>query len=90
MSQKLSRKRVREILPERPVDGHKGTFGHLFVIAGSRGFTGAAKLTCRAAGRSGVGLVTLGVPHTLSDVVGASLLETMSIGLAATDRATLA
>ncbi|MCH7960333.1 MAG: NAD(P)H-hydrate dehydratase [Candidatus Hydrogenedentes bacterium] len=90
MSHTLTRKRVRDVLPERPVDGHKGTFGHLFAIAGSRGFTGAAKLTCRAAGRSGVGLVTLGVPHTLSDVVGASLLETMSIGLAATDRATLA
>ncbi len=33
---------ARSLLPERPADAHKGTFGHLFVLAGSRGFSGAA------------------------------------------------
>lgn len=80
----LSRERIRALLPERPQQSHKGTFGHLFVLAGSRGFTGAAKLACEAAGRSGVGLVTLGIPQSLSDVFGASLREAMSVSLPGT------
>ncbi len=73
------------LLPPRPVDGHKGTFGHLFVLAGSRGFTGAARMVCEAACRSGVGLVTLGVPKPLADIFAASLRETMTLVLPATD-----
>ena len=75
---------ARSLLPERPHDGHKGTFGHLYAIAGSRGFTGAAKLLAEAACRSGVGLVTLGVPEPLGDVVASDLLETMTMLLPAT------
>lgn len=81
---------VRARIPERPEDGHKGAFGHLFVITGSRGFTGAAKLTVEAAGRSGVGLVTAGVPQSLGDVVAAMLVEGMTYLLPATDAETLA
>ena len=51
-AERLTEARIRALLPVRPVDGHKGTFGHLFVLAGSRGFMGASKLACRAAGRS--------------------------------------
>lgn len=51
------------LLPERPPHGHKGTFGHLLVIAGSRGKAGAASLAAVAALRSGCGLVTIGVPE---------------------------
>jgi NAD(P)H-hydrate epimerase len=75
---------ARSLLPERPADVHKGTFGHLFVLAGSRGFTGAAKLVCEAAMRSGVGLVTLGVPNPLADCMAAALTETMTLPLTAT------
>ena len=85
----LTREYLRAHLPERPEQGHKGSFGHLFVLAGSRGVTGAAKLACEAAGRSGVGLVTLGVPRTLGDAMAASLLETMSLPLPATDAESL-
>ena len=75
---------ARSLLPGRPPDGHKGTFGHLYAIAGSRGFTGAAKMVGEAACRSGVGLVTLGVPEPLGDVVASDLLETMTMLLPAT------
>lgn len=81
----LTRENIRGLLPPRPENGHKGTFGHLFVLAGSRGFTGAAKLVCRAAERSGVGLVTVGVPYPLGDIIAAALTETMSLRLPATD-----
>src|SRR5262249_35999225 len=45
--------------PERPATGHKGTFGTVVAVAGSRGFTGAAYLTATAAARAGAGLVRL-------------------------------
>lgn len=89
MPTELTQAYLRPFLPQRPADGHKGTFGHLFVLAGSRGFTGAAKLACEGAGRSGVGLVTLGIPYPLADIVEAALLETMSISLPATKEETL-
>lgn len=71
-------------MPARPPGGHKGTFGHLYAIAGSRGFTGAAKMLGEAAARSGVGLVTLGVPEPLGDVVASNMLEAMTMLLPAT------
>jgi len=80
---------ARELLPPRPQDAHKGTFGHLFVVAGSRGFTGAAKMTSEAAMRAGTGLVTCGIPVPLGDIVAASLLEVMTLMLPATNAETL-
>jgi NAD(P)H-hydrate epimerase len=56
---------VRRVLPARPLDAHKGTFGTALVIAGSVDYTGAALLAGRAAYRSGAGLVTLAVPKPL-------------------------
>ena len=70
--------------PPRPREGHKGTFGHVFVLAGSRGFTGAAKLASGGALRSGVGLVTVGVPEGLGDVMAVALTEAMSLVLPGT------
>ena len=55
-----------EIIPERWGNVHKGTFGHLFIVAGSPGKTGAAALAAQAALRSGTGLVTVGVPNELN------------------------
>ena len=89
MSAEINLDLVRSLLPERPAEGHKGTFGHVFIVAGSRGFTGAAKLACEGAARSGAGLVTVGVPRTLGDVVAASLLETMSLLLPCTEAESL-
>ena len=85
MERTITSEVAQRLIPQRPEDGHKGTFGHLFIVAGSRGFTGAVKLTCESAARSGVGLVTAGVPRHLGDVIGAALLEPMSYMLPATE-----
>jgi NAD(P)H-hydrate epimerase len=56
-------------LPVRPVDGHKGTFGRVLIIAGSRGMSGAACLAGQAALRGGAGLVFLAVPEGVLPIV---------------------
>lgn len=69
---------VRWLLPRRADDSHKGSYGHLLVMAGSRGKTGAAVLACRAAMRVGAGLVTLAAPRGLNDVLAGALVESMT------------
>jgi NAD(P)H-hydrate epimerase len=69
------------LLPERPPRGHKGSFGKLLVIAGSIDYAGAALLVCRAAGRAGVGLVTLAVPETLQPLFAAKVVEATTMAL---------
>lgn len=56
---------ARALLPARPRDGHKGTFGTALIAAGSIRYWGAPALAARGAFRSGVGLVTLAVPQRL-------------------------
>jgi hydroxyethylthiazole kinase-like uncharacterized protein yjeF len=56
---------VQGIIPSRPLDAHKGTFGTTLVVAGSVSFTGAALLAGKAAFRSGTGWVTMAVPEPL-------------------------
>lgn len=90
MYEDLSPEEIASFLPPRPEDGHKGTFGNLVCLAGSRGFTGAAKLVSMAALRSGVGLVTAAVPKPLSDVVAGSFLEPMTLALESTENDTVA
>lgn len=58
-------------LPRRPRDGHKGTFGKVLVVAGSRGMSGAAVLCGMAALRGGAGLVQVATPANVQDVVAA-------------------
>jgi len=60
------------VLPARKRDSHKGDFGHLLIIAGSEGYTGAPVLCAHAAARSGVGLVTLAVPRNIYPIVAAN------------------
>lgn len=62
-------------------DSHKGDFGQLFIIAGSVGMTGAAGLAGQSAIRSGAGLVTVGVPESLNDVLEVKLTEAMTLPL---------
>jgi ADP-dependent NAD(P)H-hydrate dehydratase / NAD(P)H-hydrate epimerase len=69
------------LLPERSARGHKGSFGKLLVIAGSLDYAGAALLVCRAAGRTGVGLVTLAVPETLQPLFAAKVIEATTMAL---------
>ncbi len=66
------------LVPEREPDSHKGSYGHLLVMAGSRGKTGAAILACRAAMRVGAGLVTLAAARSLNDIFAGALVEVMT------------
>jgi NAD(P)H-hydrate epimerase len=65
-------------LPERPAAGHKGSFGHALLVAGSEGKTGAAALAARGAARSGAGLVTIACPAGLNDVLELLCTEAMT------------
>jgi len=69
---------VRTVLPLRAPFAHKGGFGHLLVVAGSPGMTGAAALASMAALRSGCGLVTLAAPRSLNDIMETKLTEVMT------------
>jgi ADP-dependent NAD(P)H-hydrate dehydratase / NAD(P)H-hydrate epimerase len=75
---------VRSHFPPRKPDAHKGTFGHLLVIAGSLGKTGAAGLAGGAALRSGVGLCTIATPISQQPVVAMLGREYMTEPLAET------
>lgn len=66
-------------LPGRPIDGHKGTFGSLLVLAGSVGMSGAAYLTIQTALRSGCGMVLAGLPGRVADLLEAELVEAIKI-----------
>ena len=66
---------VRDVLPKRPLDAHKGTFGTALIVAGSRSYTGAALLAGEAAYRTGAGLVTVGIPESLHAALAGHLPE---------------
>jgi NAD(P)H-hydrate epimerase len=81
---------VRRCFPPREADAHKGRFGHLLIVAGSLGKTGAAVLAGRAALRSGVGLCTIAVPASQQPIVAAHAPEYMTEALPETAAGTLA
>ncbi|MGQ9776950.1 MAG: NAD(P)H-hydrate dehydratase [Thermodesulfobacteriota bacterium] len=73
----------------RRLDTHKGDYGHLLVIAGSVGKTGAAAMACEAALRMGAGLVTLAIPKSLNPIMEMKLTEVMTEPLPETQKQTL-
>ena len=77
----VERADVARLFPDRPREAHKGTYGHLLVVGGSRGKTGAAALAARAAMRTGAGLVTVGTAASQQPIVAGLLLESMTEAL---------
>jgi NAD(P)H-hydrate epimerase len=66
---------ARRLLPTRPLDGHKGTFGKVLIAAGSEDYWGAPVLCGLGAYRAGAGLVALAVPRAVRPVVAGQLVE---------------
>lgn len=78
----LDHKKVLELLPDRNPEGHKGSFGKLLLLCGSRGYTGAAYFAAMGALRSGAGLVYLGVPESIYAIEAVKLNEPVVMPLA--------
>ncbi|MCJ7840854.1 NAD(P)H-hydrate dehydratase [Lederbergia sp. NSJ-179] len=69
MPRLLTRSLIRSAIPKRPANGHKGTFGHVLVLGGSRSYVGAPIFAARSAFSSGAGLVTLAVPENIYPLI---------------------
>lgn len=74
-------KEIKTLLPKRKEDSHKGDYGRVGIIGGSRGMTGAPYLTTMAALRSGTGLVYTLIPKTLEDIMAIKLTEAIIVGV---------
>ena len=77
----LNHEKVLSMLPDRIVDAHKGDFGKLLLLCGSRGYTGAAYLAAMGALRSGAGLVYLAVPESIYQIEAVKLNEAIVLPL---------
>ena len=71
----LERRAAKALLPDRPANAHKGTFGRVLVIAGSARYPGAAVLAARGAYRAGAGLVTIATPQSIASHMVAAVPE---------------
>jgi ADP-dependent NAD(P)H-hydrate dehydratase / NAD(P)H-hydrate epimerase len=74
----LTRERMRELVPVRVAESHKGDFGRVLIVAGSLGKTGAAHLAALGALRSGAGLVTIAAPRSCVPVLASMAPEYMT------------
>jgi NAD(P)H-hydrate epimerase len=79
---------IRPYFERRRKDAHKGTFGHLFILSGSLGKTGAALMAGKAALKMGAGLVTVGTPKSCLSIVARSMMELMTEPLPETAKGT--
>jgi len=77
----MTREWARAVLPERPLNANKGTFGKVLVVAGSVNYVGAAYLACSGAMRVGAGLVTLATAASLQPILASKLTETTYLPL---------
>lgn len=74
----MTRDRMRALINPRAADAHKGDFGRVLIVAGSRGKTGAAVLAAQGALRSGAGLVTLATPRSCVPIIAAHAPDYMT------------
>ncbi len=74
----VEKEQIRSLFPDRSFSSHKGSYGHLAVLAGSPGKTGAAALCANAAKRCGTGLVTLGIAGPLNPQMEPLVIEPMT------------
>ena len=72
---------IKSLLPSRPKASHKGTYGHVLLVAGSRGKTGAALMAAKACLKAGAGLVTIGSPETVVTSLQSRVTEEMILPL---------
>ncbi len=77
----LTKGKALAMLPQRRGNSHKGDYGRVFILAGAPGYTGAAFLTSMTAQRAGAGLVTLGIPAGLHNIMESLLTEVMTVSL---------
>ena len=77
----LNHEAVLSILPDRKADSHKGDYGKILLLCGSRGYTGAAALAAMGALRSGAGLVYLAVPESIYAIEACKLTEAIVLPL---------
>lgn len=77
----MTRQQFKQLFPPRKKNAHKGDFGHVLILAGSRAYPGAPYLTALAALRAGAGLVSLGVPESIYPIMARKLHEAMPFPL---------
>ena len=77
----LNEQDIYRLLPERKADTHKGNYGKILLLCGSRGYTGAAALAAMGALRSGAGLVYLAVPDCIYTIEAVKLTEPVVLPL---------
>ncbi len=81
----LTPHQINRWLPKRGISAHKGTEGHLLVIAGSRNMPGAALMCANAAVQTGAGLVTLACPKSIHSIIAQQVWEKMTFPAAETE-----
>ena len=75
----LDKVNLAPLIPVRKKNSHKGDYGHVLLVAGSRGKTGAAFMAAKACLRAGAGVVTMGIPESLASVFQSRVTEEMTL-----------
>ena len=83
--QHMNESTIRKLLPQRARESHKGDFGKILLLCGSRGYTGAAALAAMGALRTGAGLVYLAVPESIYAIEAVKLTEPVVLPLPGED-----